>query len=71
MYHHDIVISILFVSTVIPPVRMLVSLDTQQSCANQDSMVDPSSHRALTVTGLHHLIVNEAFKIIVDSLLHR
>jgi hypothetical protein len=71
MHHHDVMVSVRFVFTIVPTVRMLVGLDTQQGGADDKPMVDASPHRTLAVASFHRLVMDEAFKVIVDRFPHR
>ena len=71
MDHHDVMVSVRFVLAIVPTVRMLVGLDTQQGGADDKPMVDASPHRTLAVASFHRLVMNEAFKVIVYHFPHR
>jgi hypothetical protein len=67
--HHDIVVSVLFVFPIVPTVCILVGLDSEQGAVDDSPMVDASQHRTIT-TAIQLLVVDKAFKILVDRFLH-
>ena len=68
--HHNIVVSVHFVFPIVPTVRILVGLDSQQGAVDFSPMVDASQHRTIT-TVVQQLVVDKAFKILVDRFPHR